>query len=172
MSQLVLWVDLETTGLRADLYKILEVGAKVTNEKLETVDIFHKIAHYKLDYIDSLMEPIVKEMHTKSGLLAEVERSEVRFSVISSEFDAFVAHYFPEGRALVAGSSVHFDIDGINYHMPDTARRLHYRRIDVSAIMEAHRIFKGRVIPKVESKHRSLPDIDDSINLMKQLLEL
>ncbi len=66
---MLVWMDLEMTGLDPDRHVIVEIATLVTDDKLDIVaegpDIVIATPPAKLDE----MESVVRKMHTKSGLL-------------------------------------------------------------------------------------------------------
>jgi len=116
------------------------------------------------------MDRTVREMHTRSGLLDDVRRSET--SVHETEqavLDLPLATDDPDARVVIAGSSVHFDLSFIRRHMPRLAAVLSYRCFDVSAVVLACRSLG---MPRDENEppaaHRARADLDGSIRRMRE----
>ena len=73
---MLVWIDLEMTGLEVDKdEKILEIATLITSETLEIIAEAKPIVLYCSEQDLELMAPIVREMHTKSGLLEQVKSS-------------------------------------------------------------------------------------------------
>lgn len=181
----VLWLDLETTGLVAEKTKILEVGAKVITSKFEEVSSFKRVVYY-----ETLpdMDAWCLATHTKSGLLAECQSNEaLPLGIVEHELCAWLDEFFPdnkskrleegsiEGRIILTGTGIHFDRRYIRLYMPKLNVRLHHRMIDVTATYYAFKIFRPDIVIPAKSsredlQHRSMTDIDDSINLCKALM--
>lgn len=169
MSKL-LWVDLETTGLNPMLDEVLEVAAVVTDENLNALADFSRVVHpIKLPNMD----PVVISMHTKNGLLKEVEQTGDLIEVVEDMFAEFVTTYFPDGyRPPLAGSTVSFDRAFIIEHMSKVISKIHYRNVDVSSVKELCARWRPELLTEwkqsqKESKHRALPDIYQSIEELR-----
>jgi oligoribonuclease len=112
------------------------------------------------------MEPVVRAMHTTSGLLAALDSG-----VSLAEAERLVMDYGraeePEaGKAPLAGNSVSTDRGFLARDMPALESWLHYRLVDVSSIKELARRWYPRVYfnsPKKAGGHRALADIRESI---------
>ncbi|MBV8348334.1 MAG: oligoribonuclease, partial [Mycolicibacterium sp.] len=77
MREELVWIDCEMTGLDLGKDRLIEIAALVTDGDLnilgEGVDV---VIHADDDTL-SQMIPVVKEMHTQSGLIGEVRASAV-----------------------------------------------------------------------------------------------
>lgn len=166
----LLWFDIETTGLEPT-EPTLEIGMRVTTTKLETIHDFSVVIH-RTDGELSRMSEFVRAMHEKTGLLDEVRNSLVGEREAFLLASDFVHGHFPEGRALLCGSSIHFDRGFIKVQMPHLEAQLHYRMIDATALSEARRVCLGESWPKENSRHRAIPDIEASIRSLKCSLGL
>ena len=111
------------------------------------------------------MEPFVKMMHTKNGLLDRVRKSECSLRTAEKEATALVAEHCEFGQGILAGNSIHTDRSFIARYMPGFDRFLHYRMVDVSSLKLLTRAWfptaPGR--SKVEASHTVLSDIRASI---------
>ncbi len=71
----LVWLDLEMTGLDVERHVIVEIAALVTDDDLEPLDDgIDLIVHQPPDALAE-MDDFVRTMHTKSGLLPEIEAS-------------------------------------------------------------------------------------------------
>jgi len=180
----LLWLDLETTGLVVEKTVILEVGAKITDAKLEVLDTFQRtVLHETMPPMD----PWCLETHTKSGLVKDIIVDGVPLKFVELGICAWLDKWFPdnktvdvivgekgsrEGQIFLCGTGIHFDRRYIRYYMPLLNERLHHRMIDLSAVYYFDKIFKGTKVEKTSSevlKHRALDDIDDSLRLARAL---
>ena len=73
----LVWVDLEMTGLLVETDVIVEIACIVTDASLTALDDgIQLVVHADAETL-ARMDDFVREMHTKSGLIAEIENSPV-----------------------------------------------------------------------------------------------
>ena len=168
MSEFI-WLDLETTGLDPDRDIILEFAAMIANDgrggDFTPIEIHQSVvAPYfygtrPAGVILAEMDPFVRNMHTKNGLLAELERPELCCTI--GEADEFLAALIPDGKPSLAGNSVHFDLGFLRVHMPRFAARLSHRVFDVSTLLRAERTYGDShdMIQVPASAHRAREDV-------------
>jgi len=162
----IIWVDCEMTGLDINEGALVEIAVLVTDAQLnvlgEGVDLVIKCEQAKLD---SMIE-VVREMHTKSGLINEIPNG-TTLEKADEEIIAYLKKYAPvPGKSPLAGSSIYFDRAFIERDLPQLNAYLHYRSIDVSTIKELARRWHPKTYfsaPAKEGNHRALGDIRDSI---------
>ena len=71
----LVWIDLEMTGLDVERHRIVELAVIVTDAQLEVLaDGLDLVVHQPPEVLAE-MDDFVRKMHTKSGLLTEIERS-------------------------------------------------------------------------------------------------
>ena len=165
-SEAIVWIDCEMTGLDLREDALIEIAVLVTDGSLnvlgEGVDLIIKPPQKALDH----MPEIVRQMHTSSGLLAELENG-----ITLAEAEAIVMEYVrafvPAARkAPLAGNSIGTDRAFIARDLKALDEHLHYRVIDVSSIKElAHRWYPRVYFssPKKLGNHRAMGDIKDSL---------
>jgi oligoribonuclease len=170
MNDRLVWIDCEMTGLDLQRDALVEVAAVVTDSELkildEGVDVVIKPPQETVD----AMVDVVREMHTKSGLLDELA-SGVTMAEAQDKVLAYVREHVPEPRkAPLAGNSVYVDRGFLSRDMPDLEAHLHYRLVDVSSLKELIRRWYPRVYfnsPPKAGGHRALADIRESIEELK-----
>jgi oligoribonuclease len=166
----LVWIDCEMTGLDLRRDALVEVAALVTDADLnvlgEGVDVVIKPPPESLE---SMIE-IVREMHTASGLLTELEHG-VTLAEAEERVVGYVREHVPgERRAPLAGNSVYVDRGFLARDMPTLDAHLHYRLVDVSSIKELIRRWYPRVYfnsPAKHGGHRALADIRESIEELR-----
>ena len=73
------------------------------------------------------------------------------------------------------GSSAHFDMKWVTYHMPNLSKMFGYRTIDASSFREWVKVRDRKMYDEIMkeitplSQHRVMPDILDSIELFRTL---
>ena len=166
LADRIVWIDCEMTGLSLDADALIEVAALVTDYELnqlgDGVDIVIRPPAAALEQMD----PFVRDMHTTSGLLAELDGG-TTMADAQERVLAYIKEWVPEPRkAALAGNSVGTDRAFIGRDMPELESWLHYRIIDVSSIKELTRRWYPRAYFNAPVKcggHRALADIRESI---------
>src|SRR3954465_13444580 len=74
-AERLVWIDLEMTGLDTARHTIVEIAVLITDAALELVDDgIDLVVHATPAELDR-MDDFVRTMHTKSGLLPQIEAS-------------------------------------------------------------------------------------------------
>ncbi|MCW4355783.1 oligoribonuclease [Hoyosella sp. YIM 151337] len=167
MQDKLVWIDCEMTGLDLGKDKLIEIAALVTDANLnilgEGVDV---VIHADDAALDG-MQPVVAEMHQRSGLTEEVRRSTVTLEEAEQRVLSYIRQHVPTAStAPLAGNSIATDRGFLARDMPALDAHLHYRMIDVSSIKELCRRWYPRIYygqPDKGLAHRALADIRESI---------
>lgn len=152
------------TGLDEKTDHILEIAAIITDIDLNPIDQKHYIIFQTQDVLDH-MNDWCKTHHGKSGLTELIPFGRP-LKDVEKELAEWVEHHFgkKQGKdgAVLAGNSIHNDRRFLEVHMPEFAKTLHYRMVDVSSFKE---IFRDRYGLKYEKKnaHRAIGDLHESI---------
>lgn len=170
----ILWCDLETTGLDIDGDIILEIALVLTDGDLTTVgEPFQHVVGAHPAELDTMDEWCTKT-HTESGLVEESSKlyKEQIFPIeVEERAIAWLKSFGLDNEPVLAGSTVaSFDRQFLRLEMPRLHGMLHYRNIDVSTIKELCKRWRPDIaekIPKKKDVHRALPDIMDSIELLR-----
>ena len=171
----IVWIDCEMTGLDLRADALIEVAALVTDSQLtvlgEGVDVVIRPPDGVLEH----MEDVVRNMHTSSGLLDELDAG-ITLQAAQDAVMEYVRQYVPEPRkAPLAGNSVGTDRGFLARDMPELESHLHYRIVDVSSIKELARRWYPRIYfasPSKSGGHRALADIQESIEELKYYREV
>ncbi len=166
MTEYIVWADCEMTGLDIEKDEICEIAVIVTDDQLKPVDEGIQIVIKPSESAMANMGDFVRQMHTDSGLLAELD-SGVSIESAQEQVLAYLGKFIMEPRsAPLAGNSIGTDRMFIIRQMPKLDAFLHYRNIDVSSLKELVRRWYPRVyfqLPKKVGSHRALADIRESI---------
>jgi oligoribonuclease len=170
MSQYIVWVDCEMTGLENGIDEICEIAVVVTDEDLqeqhEGLQLVIKPSRKALKN----MGEFVNNMHTESGLIQEIPNG-MKIADAERQVLDYIKQWVTEERtAPLAGNSIGTDRMFLNRQMPTFDSYLHYRNIDVSSIKELTRRWYPRVyfqLPKKTGNHRALADIKESIRELR-----
>jgi oligoribonuclease len=167
----LVWVDLEMTGLDVDTDVIVEIACIVTDSNLEALDDgIQLVVRADADEL-ARMSDFVREMHRKSGLLPEIEKSSTDVAAAQAATLAYVkGHVRTPSTAPLCGNSIGTDRRFLAKYMRDLDDYLHYRSIDVSSLKELCRRWYPAVYRKRPNKaeqHRALDDIRESIDELR-----
>ncbi len=170
ISDNLVWIDCEMTGLNVELDCLVEIAVVITNSELEILDEGLNIVIKPRPESWANMNDFVRNMHTESGLINDVE-SGLDLADAEQLILDYVKQYVPEARqSPLAGNSIGTDRMFLNRYMPSLDQHLHYRNIDVSSIKELTRRWYPRAyfqLPKKEGGHRALADILESITELR-----
>ncbi|MGH9136398.1 MAG: oligoribonuclease [Acidimicrobiales bacterium] len=168
---MLVWLDLEMTGLDPDRDVIVEIATLVTDDELEIVAEGPDLVVHHPPEVVATMGEFVREMHTKSGLLPAIEASTVTLDEAGAQTLAFIKKHVPEPAAVpLCGNSIGTDRRFLARYLPAIEGWLHYRSVDVSTVKELVRrwypdLLKSR--PDKEGKHRALDDIRESVDELR-----
>jgi oligoribonuclease len=170
MTDRLVWIDCEMTGLDLTSDALVEIACIVTDGELNAldggVDVLIKPPAEALDS----MRDVVREMHTSSGLLTELP-SGLTLAEAQDVVLGYIRQYVPESRkAPLCGNSIATDRGFLARDMPELDGFLHYRMVDVSSIKELARRWYPRTYfasPEKHGGHRALADIKDSIRELR-----
>ena len=174
MSDRLVWIDCEMTGLDIGADALIEVAALVTDFDLnvlgEGIDVIIKPSDEALEQ----MIDFVRTMHEHSGLLTELE-SGTTLADAEEQVLAYIKEHCPDGsRPPLAGNTVATDRMFLARDMPGLESFLHYRIVDVSSIKELSRRWFPRAYfsaPTKRGNHRALADIQESIEELRYYRE-
>ena len=170
----LVWIDCEMTGLDVERDELVEVAVVVTDFELELVapsmDVVIAPSQAALDN----MSDFVRNMHTESGLLAELPGG-VTLDEAQAQVLAYLKQHVPAERAApLAGNSIGTDRAFLARYMPAVDAHLHYRNVDVSTVKELSRRWFPRAYfhsPEKHGGHRATADILESIRELRYYRE-
>ena len=165
----IVWVDLECTGVNTEKDLILEVAMVFTDGNLNETASKNIVIHH-----DELppMDPAVVEMHSKSNLLDEVQKSKTTLYGAQEMLMEFIEANLEKSAEKVpmGGNNIGFDRKFMDKYMTKVNRAFHFRSIDVSSFNEVAKRWYPEILKKLPSKnfaHRAMGDIRESINELK-----
>ncbi len=165
----LLWIDLEMTGLDPEKDRILEVAAIATGWDLESIKTYEGIVKVDKKIIE---ERMVGEFWEKNANSYKTLVAQNANGKPIQDIETDLLHFLDDNFGdivYLAGNSIHQDRKFIDREMPELAKRLHYRMLDVSAwkIYFENALDKKFIKPE---NHRALSDIEGSINELKYYL--
>jgi oligoribonuclease len=164
---MLVWMDLEMTGLDHTSDVIVEIATLITDDELNIVAEGPDLVVHADDAALDGMDPFVVNMHTKSGLLEQIKASTISLADAGEQTLAFIQEHVPEaGTVPLCGNSIGTDRRFLAAALPDIEEYLHYRSIDVSSVKElVKRWYPGLDAkrPRGQGSHRALDDIRESV---------
>lgn len=163
---MILFLDLETTGLDTAKDHILEVGAIITDDNFDTQWTYESVVCWDASSGQQIDAKVVA-MHARSGLWPLVLAPEApTMDQVESALAAKLTPELAPGELVqLAGNSVWFDRAFLMRLMPRVAALLHHRQIDVSSLNEmARRVWPEEYNTRPQDmNHRALQDASVSL---------
>ncbi len=171
MADVLVWLDMEMTGLDPDRERIIEMATILTDGNLVEIAVGPDLVIHQSDELLAAMDDWNKKHHGGSGLIERVKSSTITEADAETQTIAFInAHVPAKDRPVLAGNSIHQDRRFVRRYMPLLEKRLHYRMVDVSTIKELARRWYPAIATKQPPKketHRALDDIRESIDELR-----
>ena len=168
---MLVWMDLEMTGLDPTRHVIVEIATLITDDELNLVAEGPELVVHATDDELAAMDEFVTNMHTRSGLLEQIKASTVSLEEAGKQTMAFLQEHIAEARTVpLCGNSIGTDRRFLASQLPEIEEFLHYRSVDVSTIKELARRWYPDALAKVPRKdggHRALDDIRESLDELK-----
>jgi oligoribonuclease len=163
----LVWMDLEMTGLDPARHVIVEIATLITDDSLAVIAEGPDLVINPGEAALGEMDKVVRSMHTKSGLLSAIEASTVTLSEAGEATLAFLRSAGIEPRTVpLCGNSIGTDRRFLAVHLPEIEEFLHYRSVDVSTIKELARRWYPDALagaPVKAGGHRAMDDIKESL---------
>ena len=176
------FLDLETCGLDVEHDDVLEVACLVTDDRLaEEVARYSAVIRTDREFYE--LPEVVRDMHTKSGLWAEVQNEKIARPI--DQVDRELARFLREHavkiekaddhttvvRPQLAGNGIHFDRGFMRRCLRRSEAELHHRQLDVTSINELMRrfcpaVYEARPRP-AQSAHRAMDDVLESLSVAR-----
>jgi len=164
---MLVWMDLEMTGLDHTSDVIVEIATLITDDRLEIVAEGPDLVVHQPDEVLARMDPFVVEMHTRSGLLEAIKRSTITLEEAGAATLEFIKQHAPEPMSVpLCGNSIGTDRRFLAAYLPEIETHLHYRSVDVSSVKELVKRWYPEVDaarPHGQGSHRALDDIRQSV---------
>lgn len=186
----VLWVDVEATGVDADCERLLEVAGVVTDMSGRTLGLepFSRVVDLgstvEAERVVDGLRGRVAVMHARSGLSEQVRNaggSGMVAGLVDMEMcawleecaDAFVGlHGGSSYRVWLGGNSVHADRGFVKRFLPCVYASLDHRVLDASSVDRFLRAGGVNVAWVADSPaaHRALPDVLGCVRQYREML--
>lgn len=168
-DNLLVWVDMEMSGLNPATDVVLEIAVLLTDKDLEIVAEGPELIIRQPPELFQKMDSWNQEHHTKSGLWRAVLESDVSLEAAEEAVLDFLKQHIAPRQSPLCGNSIAQDRMFLMNYMKRVNEHLHYRMIDVSTIKELVRRWYpgGPSAPAKTNQHRALGDIRESINELR-----
>lgn len=169
LSDNLIWIDLEMTGLDPARDEVIEIATIVTDRDLNEIAEGPVMAIHQDEAVLENMDEWNTRQHTQSGLWARVVESSVDYATAESKTVEFLKSVVPEGHSPMCGNSICQDRRFLARVMPRLEAYFHYRNLDVSTIKELCRRWSPSILEgfSKDSNHLALDDIRDSIEELR-----
>jgi oligoribonuclease len=168
---MLVWMDLEMTGLEPARHVIVEIATIVTDDELNIVAEGPDLVVHQPPEALREMDDVVREMHTASALLPAIAASTTSLAEAGRLTLEFIKAHVPDARSVpLCGNSIGTDRRFLAAYLPEIEEHLHYRSVDVSTIKELTRRWYPGLLesaPRKATSHRALDDIRESIEELR-----
>jgi oligoribonuclease len=166
-ADLLVWLDMEMTGLDPATCRPIEIATIITDGELELVAEGPNLVIHQSDELLSAMDTWNTEHHRKSGLTKAVRASTLGEAEAMEQTLEFLRGHLDPGLSPCCGNSIGQDRRFLRRYMPELDAFFHYRSIDISTIKELVRRWYNLAPPDKTSAHRALDDIKESIEELR-----
>jgi oligoribonuclease len=171
-KKLLVWIDLEMTGLDSETDHILEIASLITDGDLNIIAEGPELVIHQPDEVLSQMNEWCVKQHGESGLTQKVKDSKISLKEAEKLTLKFIRKHLGRTKVALCGNSIGQDRMFLLRYMPAITDNLHYRMVDVSSIKE----LAARWFPHLEkfnkrATHRALDDIRESVAELKYYRE-
>ncbi len=161
----LVWVDMEMTGLRPEIDRIIEIAVVITDGELNPVAEGPVLVIHQPDGVMDGMDAWNTSTHGRSGLTDQVRRSRLTEAMAQKQMLDFLRDWVPQGKSPMCGNSICQDRRFMARYMPELEGWFHYRNLDVSTVKELCKRWAPSVARGFakRSAHTALADILESI---------
>jgi len=178
-GKLLVWIDIETTGLNCEQCDILELAVAITTPNAEEC-LAQSSTVFQLPTHLVAWDDWALQQHEKSGLLKQCRNSteplnsSIAFAAIETAMVQAFRDTYPQhdmrmpSDFILAGRGLHFDRSFLEHLVPGFSRMFSRRHLDVQALdqfamMAFPDVYASR--PRFEPTHRAMTDVLDAIRL-------
>lgn len=172
----LLVLDIETTGTDKSADSIIEIAAFNLTPGNDSIPLIKGDFLYnkccKLDQNAAFrmyLEPIVFEMHAKSGLAKDSRSSNDSEGQMISDFLAELTKFAQDKKIILVGNSVHFDKGFLEKRSPKFEDIFSHRILDVSSVGRFLKLCDFEIESK-DKRHRALLDCEDCLESLNQMI--
>ena len=164
-EDLLVWIDLEMTGLEPERERIIEVATLITDNDLNLVAEGPVIAVHQPDSLLTAMDEWNQKTHGESGLVERVKQSRIDTAEAERQTLEFLKRYVVPGTSPMCGNSVHQDRRFLERELRELLAFFHYRNLDVSTVKELAKRWNPGALAGFSKRntHQALDDIRESL---------
>ena len=142
---------------------IVEIGVVITRNDLKPLAEYGSAIWQPEDAL-TRMDPFVRDMHTKTGLLHRIRAEKTTLAQAEQATLDLVKQFAKPREAVMAGNSIHQDRRFIAKYMQALDGYMHYRQVDVSSLKVLAAAWYPN-LPKFEKQkaHSAISDIHESL---------
>jgi oligoribonuclease len=168
-ADLLIWIDLEMTGLQPATDHIIEIATIVTDKELGVLAEGPVMAIHQSDEVLARMDEWNRHHHGASGLIERVRGSPFSAADAERRTLAFLTPLVAARSSPMCGNSVCQDRRFLAREMPQLEHFFHYRNLDVSTLKELAHRWAPQLAESFskESAHLALADIRESIRELR-----
>jgi oligoribonuclease len=165
----LIWIDMEMTGLKPEIDRIIEVALVVTDSNLVTVAEAPVLVVHQDDATLAGMDSWNQGTHARSGLIDKVKASPLDEAAVQARMLEFLREHVPPKISPMCGNTICQDRRFLARWMPALEDYFHYRNLDVSTLKELCKRWHPDIAKAwvKQSKHEALADIYESIDELK-----
>jgi oligoribonuclease len=169
----LIWIDMEMTGLKPEVDRIIEVALVITDSMLTTVAEAPVLVVHQDDATLAGMDSWNQGTHGRSGLIDKVKQSSLNEATVETSMLAFLREHVPPRISPMCGNSICQDRRFLARWMPQLEDYFHYRNLDVSTLKELCKRWQPEIAKAwvKQGKHEALADIYESIDELKYYRE-
>ncbi|MBW3088807.1 hypothetical protein KIH77_08735 [Bifidobacterium sp. 82T24] len=164
-TDMLLWLDIETTGVDPVRDSLLEISAMLTDMTGEkTGEEYHSLVKPRFwRHVRENLSAWAYETHTANNLIHELDHTgsdDCSWPTVMDTFDQWIRRLTTDHVLHPTGFSIHFDVDFLSRRMPETMRRLSHRQVDVSSLILTMESINPDIIQQIHAStgttdHRS-----------------
>lgn len=165
LSQRLIWIDLEMTGLSPEHDVIIEIATIVTDKDLNVIAEGPVFAIAQNEQTLAKMDEWNTRTHTQSGLVARIRKEGVSMTEAEAKTIEFLREHIGENTSPMCGNTICQDRRFLARQMPQLEAYFHYRNLDVSTLKELAKRWKPSALEgfKKANAHTAMADIRESI---------
>jgi oligoribonuclease len=165
----LIWIDMEMTGLKPEIDRIIEIALVVTDSNLATVAEAPVLVVHQDEATLAAMDSWNQGTHARSGLIDKVKASTLDEAVVQARMLEFLREHVPPKISPMCGNTICQDRRFLARWMPTLEDYFHYRNLDVSTLKELCRRWQPDIAKSWVklSKHEALADVYESIEELK-----